>query len=195
MNTIFRKEMDVLESSLASMDEAVFRRLVHDCKSALKQGNKIVASGLGKNVPISEKFVGTMLSLGMPAAFMHTNSAIHGDMGMIRNGDVVILLTKSGETAESIHLYNLLSKRDIFIWLLTFSRESALARAIPNTLALDLEHECDAWNIVPNASSIINLIVLQKLCTLLAQENGITLADFKRNHPGGHIGEQLKCIS
>lgn len=195
MNTIFDEELAIIGKSLASMDEAIFNRLLSDCKEAFGRNRKVVASGLGKNVPLCEKFVGTMVSLGMPAAFLHTNSAVHGDMGVINDGDVVILLTKSGETSESIHLFNLLKDRDIKIWLLTFSPESTLARSIPNSLALALEHEGDLWDIVPNNSSLINLIVLQKLCMKLATELDISLQDFKRNHPGGHIGELLKCRS
>lgn len=77
-------------------------------------------------MPICEKFVGSMVSMGLDACFLHTNSAVHGDMGIVKDGDMVILLTKSGETEESVYLARLLMERRINMWLLTFSRESIL---------------------------------------------------------------------
>ncbi len=192
MNTIFDSEIRYITDSLKSVDEGEFGHLAEDCKQALADGRKVIATGLGKNVPICEKFVGTMLSLGMPASFMHTNSAVHGDMGMINAGDVVIMLTKSARTAESILLWELLRDWPVKIWLLTFADRGGLADAVENRLTVALEHEGDLWNIVPNNSSILNLIILQKLAMFLARARGISLDDFRRNHPGGNIGEILR---
>ena len=154
----------------------------------------MIVSGLGKNVPVCEKFVGTMNSLGLPACFMNTNSAVHGDLGLVRPGDPVILLTKSGETVESVYLTGLLKARSADLWLLSFQRESTLTREIPKHLILELDREGDAWNVVPNNSTTVNLIVLQGLALNLAERLGVTLRDFKQNHPGGAIGEQLKNV-
>ena len=129
--------------------------------------------------------------MGIPAAFMHTNSAFHGDLGLVKEGDLVILLTKSGETAESICLASFLKKREVNMWLLTFAGESTLAKEIPNHIILDLVHEGDLWNIMPNNSTTINLIVLQGLAMKIADRMGLKLEQFKQNHPGGRIGEIL----
>ena len=153
----------------------------------LKAGHKVIVSGLGKNVPICDKFVGSMVSMGLDAYFLHTNSAVHGDMGLVKDGDLVILLTKSGETAESVYLAELLKKRAIHMWLLTFVKESRLTREIPNHLVLDLDQEGDLWN----NSTTMNLIVLQGLAMMIAREMKLEIGQFKRNHPGGHIGEVL----
>ena len=109
----------------------------------------------------------------------------------MKDGDLVILLTKSGETAESVYLAELLKKRAIHMWLLTFVKESRLTREIPNHLVLDLDHEGDLWNIMPNNSTTMNLIVLQGLAMMIAREMKLEIGQFKRNHPGGHIGEVL----
>ena len=87
---------------------------------------RIIVTGLGKNVPIGEKFVGTMVSMGLDAAFINTDSAVHGDMGYIRNGDMLIFLSKSGETEESIRLANelLCQKRDVTLWLITYRKKA-----------------------------------------------------------------------
>lgn len=192
MRSYFEKILNTIQASVRSMDEAAFGRLLDECEQVLRNGGKVIVSGLGKNVPVCEKFVGTMNSLGLEACFMNTNSAVHGDLGMVKPEDLVILLTKSGETVESVYLASLLKRRGTDLWLLSFVRESTLTREIPKHLILDLEHEGDAWDIVPNNSTTVNLIVLQGLALNLAERMGVTLHDFKQNHPGGAIGEQLK---
>lgn len=192
MTEYFKKLTDIIISSLESIDENVFNQLLSDARRALEKGHKIIVSGLGKNVPICDKFVGTMISLGLNANFLHTNSAIHGDLGMVKEGDLVIILTKSGETQESIYLAELLEKRNVNLWLLSFSHDSTLARKIANKLIVDLEHEGDMWDIVPNNSTTLNLIILQALAMELSKSLNISLEQFKKNHPGGHIGDILQ---
>lgn len=187
----FEKQLAEFEHSIHSLDEKLFERWVREAVETLRSGHKIVVSGLGKNVPICEKFVGSMVSMGLEACFLHTNSAVHGDMGIVKNGDMVILLTKSGETSESIYLERLLQERDVNMWLLTFVKESTLTREITNHVVLELRHEGDLWNIMPNNSTTVNLIVLQGLAMQVAARMGLELGEFKRNHPGGRIGEIL----
>ena len=103
MITYFTDMMQTIKESILSMDEATFNQLVEDSINTLDAGNKIIVSGLGKNVPVCDKFVGTMLSMGQNAGYMNTNSAVHGDIGMVNDGDLVIILTKSGETEESVY--------------------------------------------------------------------------------------------
>ncbi len=169
--------------------------LISDCENALKAGHKIIVSGLGKNVPICEKFVGTMISMGLDANFLHTNSAVHGDMGMVKSGDLVIILTKSGSTQESIYLANHLLNRGCVLWLLTFRENSPLTTLIKNHLVVHLDHEGDLWNVLPNNSTTINLIILQTLAIEVARRMKISLEhDFKPNHPGGAIGISLQSL-
>ena len=194
MKEYFADIMSTLQNSLSSLDEEQFTKLVNDCTEAIGEGGKVIVSGLGKNVPVCDKFVGTMVSLGQNACFMNTNSAAHGDLGMVMPGDVVIILTKSGETAESVYLAKHLLERDCKLWLLTFREQSTMRRMLPNSLVLKLENEGDPWDIVPNNSTTVNLIVLQGLALHIEKKRGVTLDDFKKNHPGGFIGEQLKNV-
>lgn len=195
MISYFEKQLAEFEHSIHSLDEKSFRRWVKEAVETLKSGHKIIVSGLGKNVPICEKFVGSMVSMGLEASFLHTNSAVHGDMGIVKTGDMVIILTKSGETSESIYLARLLKERRVNMWLLTFVSSSTLTEEIPNHIVLELGHEGDLWNIMPNNSTTINLIVLQGLAMQVAAGMELKLEQFKRNHPGGHIGEILHEIS
>ena len=188
----FEKQLEELNYSIHSLDEKVFSKWADEAVQTLRSGRKIIVSGLGKNVPICEKFVGSMISMGLDACFLHTNSAVHGDMGVVKDGDMVILLTKSGETEESIYLVRLLKERKVNIWLLTFKKDSTLSKELPNSVVLDLRHEGDLWNIVPNNSTTMNLIILQGLAMIIARKMNVQKERFKRNHPGGHIGEVLK---
>lgn len=184
----------VISDSLESIDDIQFEQLVSDCEQTLRNGNKIIATGLGKNVPICDKFVGTMLSLGLNAGFLHSNTAVHGDMGMVHSGDLVIVLTKSGATAESVYLVDLLKQRKgVKLWLVSFNEHSVLADSMDNKLIIKLEHEGDLWNIVPNNSTTLNLIVLQAVAMELSKRLELSLEDdFKPNHPGGAIGVTLR---
>ena len=184
----------VISDSLESIDDIQFEQLVSDCEQTLRNGNKIIATGLGKNVPICDKFVGTMLSLGLNAGFLHSNTAVHGDMGMVHSGDLVIVLTKSGATAESVYLVDLLKQRKgVKLWLLSFNEHSVLADSMDNKLIIKLEHEGDLWNIVPNNSTTLNLIVLQAVAMELSKRLELSLEDdFNPNHPGGAIGVTLR---
>ena len=146
-------------------------------------------SGLGKNVPICEKFVGTMTSLSLPACFLHTNTAMHGDLGYVTDNDLLIILTKSGNTDESIALAKYVREtRKCKIWLITMGDNTSTEKYCDNTLRVRLEHEGDLWNLVPNNSSSIFLILLQGIAIELADRLNITLSKFKMNHPGGAIG-------
>ena len=194
MRVYFKNILNTIERSVQSMDETAFTQLLDECQATIESGGKVIVSGLGKNVPVCDKFVGTMNSLGLPASFMNTNTAVHGDLGLVKPGDLVIILTKSGETAESVYLTRLLKERNADLWLLSFQKESTLTREIPKHLILELDHEGDSWDIVPNNSTTVNLIILQGLALNLAERLGITLAEFKANHPGGAIGEQLKNV-
>lgn len=187
----FENTLRIINNAVRSIRESEFEALLKECLETLETGGKIVTSGLGKNVPVCEKFVGTMNSVGLPAAFMHTNSAVHGDLGLVRPGDLVIILTKSGETIESVQLTRLLKKRDCKLWLLSFNRDSTLYREIEKQLIIELEHEGDEWNTLPNNSTLMNLLVLQELAMMIIKEKNVSIDELRQNHPGGAIGVQL----
>ncbi|MBR4791789.1 MAG: SIS domain-containing protein [Treponema sp.] len=193
-NKYFAQDLSFIDNALRSIQLDEYETLVNDCVETIKSGHKIIASGLGKNVPICDKFVGTMLSLGLDAGFLHTNSAVHGDMGMVHAGDLVIILSKSGSTTESVYLADLLSKRaGVKLWLLTFKEESKLSSVIQKKLVIKLEHEGDLWNIIPNNSTTLNLLVLQNVAIELSKRLNLNLEEnFKPNHPGGAIGDTLR---
>ena len=181
----------ILEKAIASIDEKEYEKLLENCYKAIEKGGKVIASGLGKNVPICEKFVGTMNSYGLPASFLHTNTAVHGDLGIVKDEDVVILLSKSGNTAETLVLCHHLQKRKCDTWSLSCNKNAKSYDMTHEKLFIDLEHEGDQWNIVPNNSTTVFLIVLQGIAIELANRFKIDRESFGLNHPGGNIGERL----
>lgn len=191
MNSYYAGVIDTIRDSLESIPEREYEQLLQECIAVIKNGGKIIASGLGKNVPICEKFVGTMNSLGMDARFLHTNTAVHGDLGMVGKGDLVLLLSKGGNTYETVALAEYLNKRGTNTWLMTFADKSKSSEVLKKRFVMHLNSEGDEWNIVPNNSTTVYLIVLQGIALEIANRIGITLDDFRINHPGGGIGAQL----
>lgn len=187
----YEENFRILERAIASIDEQQYEKLLSHCYKAIEKGGKIIASGLGKNVPICEKFVGTMSSYGLPASFLHTNTAVHGDLGIVKDEDVVILLSKSGNTAETLVLCYHLQKRNCDTWSLSCNEKAKSYDLTHESLYINLEHEGDQWDIVPNNSTTVFLIILQGLAIELANRFNISRESFALNHPGGNIGERL----
>ena len=193
----FEKNIAIIDNALKSIQLSQLEDLISACEKTILGGNKIIVSGLGKNVPICDKFVGTMLSLGLNAGFLHTNSAVHGDMGMVQDNDLVIILTKSGATSESVYLVQQLKEhKHAKLWLLSFKSDSILFDVMEHKLIVSLEHEGDLWNVIPNNSTTLNLIILQTIAIELSKRLNLSLEnDFKPNHPGGAIGQYLEMIN
>lgn len=188
----FEDILEVVDQAVRSIDDKQFEKLVKHCTECVRCGGKIIATGLGKNVPICEKFVGTMNSLGLDARFLHTNTAVHGDLGMVRKNDIVLMLSKGGRTEESVKLANYLLERGTETWLIGFYDDSSLAKRLKNKLIMHLEKEGDKWDIIPNNSTTVYLIVLQGLALQISDKLNVTLDEFKQNHPGGGIGAKLR---
>jgi len=191
MKNYLKKQLDSIERSFNLLDNENANRFLNECIKTIDENKKIVATALGKNVPICEKFIGTLNSVSINAYFMHTSSAIHGDLGIVRNGDLIIILSKSGNTEESIYLYEHLKNRKINVWLITCNQKSYLSNIIPNKIIMDIGEEGDPWNIIPNNSSLSFLFFLQAISMALIDKLDIKIGEFKKNHPGGNIGKIL----
>ena len=187
----YKEVLETITDSVESIPTDKYEQLIGECEETLKIGGKIIASGLGKNVPICEKFVGTLNSLGIDARFLHTNTAVHGDLGMVGKKDLVILLTKGGTTQETVDLGIHLNERGTNTWLMSFYGDGKASKVVEKKLIMHLINEGDEWDIVPNNSTTVYLIVLQGIAIELGKRLGITLDDFRVNHPGGGIGARL----
>ena len=187
----YKDVVDTIKDSLDSIKTDDYERMINESVETIKKGGKIIASGLGKNVPICEKFVGTLNSLGIDARFLHTNTAIHGDLGIVSKNDIVFLLSKGGNTLETVELGQHLNERGTNTWLMSFYDDGKASKIIDKRFVMHLRNEGDAWDIVPNNSTTVYLIVLQGMALEIAKRLNVTLEDFKVNHPGGGIGARL----
>ena len=187
----YEETLEVIKDALGSIPADKYEIMIEECVEVLKKGSKIIASGLGKNVPICEKFVGTMNFLGMDARFLHTNTAVHGDLGMVGKDDLVLLLSKGGNTYETVTLAEHLKNRGTNTWLMTFNRNCKTAEVVKKKFIMHLQKEGDEWDIVPNNSTTVYLILLQGIALEICKRMGVTLKDFGMNHPGGGIGAKL----
>jgi len=192
MIAYYANVLNVLKESINSIKCDEYERIVQECVEVIKNGGKIVASGLGKNVPICEKFVGTLNSMGIDARFLHTNTAVHGDLGMVKSKDLVILLSKGGNTVETVMLAQYLKERKTNVWLMTFTEECKSSEIVDNKLVMHLLNEGDEWDIMPNNSTSVYLIILQGMAVEIGKRLNVTLDDFSCNHPGGGIGARLR---
>lgn len=183
--------LNVIRDSLESIPVEAYEQIIVECVETLQNGGKIIASGLGKNVPICEKFVGTLNSFGIDARFLHTNTAVHGDLGMVSKKDMVLLLTKGGNTSETVVLGEHLKNRGTNTWLMSFYGDGKASKVVDKKFIMHLINEGDEWDIVPNNSTTIYLIVLQGIALEIAKRLSVTIEDFGRNHPGGGIGARL----
>lgn len=170
-------------------------RLGNDFVEVVQQifqcNGNIVVTGIGKSANIAQKIVATFNSTGTTAVFLHAADAIHGDLGIIREEDIIIILSKSGETPEIKVLLPLLRDRGNKMVAIVGNMNSFLAKMADFTLDVTIEKEACPNNLAPTTSTTAQLIMGDALAVALLEYRGFTAADFARFHPGGALGKQL----
>ena len=181
------RELDAVQYAIDHLDPNVEEAIavIEQCKG------RIIFSGVGKTGHIGEKLAATFASLGTPSFFVHAVEAMHGDMGMITKNDVVILISNSGETKET--LAPLPGIRRIGATGISISRsaESSLAKASDIALILPVTGEADDLGLAPSNSSTEALVLGDAIGLTLARRRGFTRDDFAGFHPGGALGRAL----
>ncbi|MCI0613095.1 KpsF/GutQ family sugar-phosphate isomerase, partial [bacterium] len=156
---------------------------------------RVVLTGMGKSGIICRKIAATFSSTGQPALFLHPAEAIHGDLGMVVPGDVVISISNSGETAELLRLLEMLKRLGISLIALTGRNQSTLARYSDVVLDVSVAQEACPLNLVPTASTTAALAMGDALAMCLMVQRGFKEEDFARLHPGGKLGMKLLKVS
>lgn len=152
---------------------------------------RLVLTGIGKSAIVAQKIAATLNSTGTPALFLHAADAIHGDLGMIRPYDLVLCISKSGETAEIKVLVPLVKNFGNPVIAMTANRQSTLARQSDYVLWTPVEQEADPNNLAPTASTTAQMALGDALAVALLAYKGFTPDDFAKFHPGGALGKQL----
>jgi arabinose-5-phosphate isomerase len=152
---------------------------------------RLVLTGIGKSAIVAQKIVATLNSTGQPAVFLHAADAIHGDLGMIQPADVVLCLSKSGETPEIKVLVPLLRNFGNCLIAMTARLDSFLARQADFVLWTPVEQEADPNGLAPTTSTTSQMALGDALATALLALRGFSAQDFAKFHPGGALGKQL----
>ena len=157
----------------------------------LESRGNLVFSGIGKSAIIAQKIVATMNSTGTTAVFMHAADAIHGDLGIVREEDIVVILSKSGETPEIKVLVPLIKLRGNKIVAMVGNRKSYLAQQADFVLDVSVSDEAIPDSLAPTSSTTAQLVMGDALALILMRCRGFSTDDFAKFHPGGALGKQL----
>lgn len=184
---VLELERDAIGFAAARLGEE-FSRAVGLIKGST---GRVIVSGIGKSGLIARKIAATMTSTGTPAYFLHPTESVHGDLGIVTDRDVAILLSKSGETQELLPLLEQLTRLGVPCIAITGNRESTLAKTC--TVALDgwVREEACPHDLAPTTSTTLALALGDALAVALLEEKGFRREDFAKFHPGGSLGRKL----
>ena len=168
-----------------------FLSAVELLKAAIGRQGKIVVLGVGKSGHIGEKIAATLTSTGAPTVVLDSLNALHGDLGVISDGDVILILSYSGETEELLRVLPALARFDVKKVSLTGNPTSTLAKASDVVLDVSVTQEACPHNLAPTSSTTVMLALGDALAMVLLEERGFTREDFARYHPAGQLGQSL----
>ncbi len=189
--TTAAKLLDAYLDAIARLQLALDASFENAVQMMLDTKGHVVVCGMGKSGLIGRKIAATLASTGTPSLFLHPAEAIHGDLGMVRPDDVVLLLSNSGETEEILRLLPALKRLDTRLIALTSGTASTLANEVALALDISVDREACPLNLAPTTSSLNTLVVGDALAVALMEKRGFEEVDFARIHPGGSLGARL----
>ena len=187
---VFAVELAALEAVRKQLDSS-FDDAVDAIVGTLKQRGKIVIVGIGKSGNIGQKIAATLTSTGSTAVVLNSVDALHGDVGIVNDGDLILALSYSGESEELLNLLPALKRFSVRIISFTGNLKSALARHSDVSLNVKVPKEACQWNLAPTASTTAMLVMGDALAMAVLEARGFTQKDFAKHHPGGAIGRAL----
>jgi arabinose-5-phosphate isomerase len=189
-----RRVLDVEIFELHRLRERLgesFARAVELIKDAVDGRGKIVVLGVGKSGHIGAKIASTLTSTGSPAVFLDSLNALHGDLGMVADGDVLLALSSSGETEELLRILPAIARFQVKIIAVCGDANSTLAKNAHVFLDVNVEQEACPLNLAPTSSTTAMLALGDALAMVLLEARGFNKEDFAKFHPGGKIGRSL----
>ncbi len=187
---IIEEEIKGIKRLKESLDENFVKaiELILNCEG------KVIVTGIGKSGHVARKIASTLASTGTPAHFLHPSEALHGDLGVIDKGDVVIAISNSGESFEVIEIIPYIKMLGVPLIAITNRRDSTLAKYSDVHLYLNVEKEACPLQLAPTTSSTATLILGDAIAMTLLELRGFTEKDFAIRHPGGALGRKLKLV-
>lgn len=187
---VFDMEISELQAVANRLNDQ-FDKAVDTISSALDKGRKVVVVGVGKSGNIGQKIAATLNSTGAPTVILDSQNALHGDLGVVCDGDVCIAMSFSGETPELLNLLPFLKRFDLPIIGMTGSMGSSLAKYADIVLDTGVTREACPLNLAPTSSSTAMLVMGDALAMALLEARNFTAEDFAKRHPGGSLGRAL----
>jgi arabinose-5-phosphate isomerase len=183
-------EAEAISALVGRLDDAfdMALTLLDQCKG------RVVTTGMGKSGIICRKLAATLASTGTPALFLHPGEAIHGDLGMITEGDVVLMLSNSGETSELLTLLETIKRLGVPLISLIGNPTSTVAVNADVVLDVSVDEEACPFGLAPTASTTAALALGDALAMALSEKRGFGFEDFARLHPGGGLGKKLAKV-
>ncbi|MDX2227935.1 MAG: KpsF/GutQ family sugar-phosphate isomerase [Verrucomicrobiae bacterium] len=188
---VFDVEMDALHAVRRHLLTPSFRQAVEALVSTLNRRGKIVLVGVGKSGNVGAKIAATLTSTGSTCVVLNSTDALHGDLGLVSDGDIILALSYSGETEELIRLLPPLRRFNAKIISLTGNGSSTLARHSDLVLNVRVPKEACPFNLAPTSSTTAMLVAGDALAMCILEARGFTRKDFARFHPSGAIGQSL----
>ncbi|WP_343485802.1 KpsF/GutQ family sugar-phosphate isomerase [Allomuricauda sp. d1] len=189
--SIAKRTIKTESGAIANLIDLLDDQFEGATRCILESKGRVVITGVGKSALIAGKIVATFNSTGTPAIFMHAADAIHGDLGTIQKNDVVICLSKSGNTEEIKMLVPLIKRGDNKLVAITGNMESFLAKQADFVLNTFVEKEACPNNLAPTTSTTAQLVMGDALAISLLELRGFSSQDFAKYHPGGSLGKRL----
>lgn len=178
-------------AAIAALDAAINYDFERAVKQIAEMKGRLIISGIGKSAIIAQKIVATLNSTGTPSIFLHAADAIHGDLGMVQQQDVVMIISKSGESPEIKVLIPLIRNFGNTIIAMAGKKDSFLAQKADILLDTTVSQEACPNNLAPTSSTTAQLVMGDAIAIALMEMKGFGSADFARFHPGGMLGKKL----
>lgn len=188
---VARQTLTIEAETLQALIETIDTSFVSCIKAISACSGRVVVTGIGKTALVAKKIVATLNSTGTPALFLHAADAIHGDIGMVQPSDMVMCLSKSGETAEVKMLALLVRQAGNPLIAMVSRADCSLARQADYVLLTPISREADPNDLAPTASTTAQMALGDAIATSLLALRGFSPSDFARFHPGGSLGKQL----
>ena len=188
---VAKKVLEIESKAITKQIDQIDKGFINACELCLECSGKLIVMGLGKSGHIADKIAATLSSTGTPSYFIHPSEAIHGDLGMIDEKDIVLIFSYSGETEEIISLIPYLKKKEIKIISFTGNIDSKLSLESDIHISVPVDEEACPMNLAPTASTTTALAVGDAFAVALLERKGFTKEDFAKSHPGGSLGKQL----
>jgi arabinose-5-phosphate isomerase len=186
------KEVIKIEAeAVAGLQDSINKDFVDAVNTIFASSGRVVLTGMGKSGLIARKIVATFNSTGTAAIYLHPTDALHGDLGMVRSEDVVILISKSGETEEISNLLPMLKRLNVKLIAMCGNKNSKLAKECNIFLNIAVKEEACPYDLAPTASTTATLALGDALAVSLLKKRKFTEDDFAFLHPGGSLGKRL----